>query len=144
VRRIRAYCHPDVYDGVPSLLYHNNGDGTFTDVSKSSGIAAHVGKGLGVVAADFDGDSWIDISVANDSMRNFLFRNRGDGTFEEIGLAAGVAWMKAAARMPVNWCWVLKSGGITGLGNAGTEVSLTRFRPGDPRSAAESPRRAGR
>ena len=90
-RRIRAYCHPDVYDGVPSLLYHNNGDGTFTDVSKSSGIAAHAGKSLGVVAADFDEDGWIDIFVANDSMRNFLFRNRRDGTFEEIGLTAGVA-----------------------------------------------------
>jgi len=91
VRRLRAYCHPDVYDGVPSLLYHNNGDGTFTEVSKSAGIAAHVGKSLGVVAADFDGDGWIDIFVANDSMRNFLFHNRGDGSFEEIGLAAGVA-----------------------------------------------------
>jgi len=91
VRRIRAYCHPDVYDGMTSLLYHNNGDGTFTDVSKSSGIAAHVGKGLGVVAADFDEDGWIDIFVANDSMRNFLFRNRGDGTFEEIGIASGAA-----------------------------------------------------
>lgn len=90
-RRIRAYCHPDVYDGVPSLLFHNNGDGTFTDVSKSSGIGAHAGKSLGVVAADFDGDGLIDIFVANDSMRNFLFHNRGDGSFEEIGLVAGVA-----------------------------------------------------
>ncbi len=90
-RRIRAYCHPDVYDGVPSLLYHHNGDGTFTDVSKSSGIGAHSGKSLGVVAADFDGDGLIDIFVANDSMRNFLFHNRGDGSFEEIGLVAGVA-----------------------------------------------------
>ncbi len=91
IRRIRAYCHPDVYDGVPSLLYHNNGDGTFTDVSQASGIAAHAGKSLGVVAADFDEDGWIDIFVANDSMRNFLFRNRGDGTFEEVGLAWGAA-----------------------------------------------------
>lgn len=90
-RRIRTYCHPDVYDGMTNLLYQNKGDGSFTDVSKSSGIAAHAGKGLGVVAADFDEDGWIDIFVANDSMRNFLFRNRGDGTFEEIGIASGAA-----------------------------------------------------
>jgi hypothetical protein len=91
-RAIRAYCHPDVYDGLTSLLYRNNGDGTFSDVSQASGIAAHVGKGLGVVAADLDEDGWIDIYVANDSVRNFLFRNRRDGTFEEIGTAVGVAF----------------------------------------------------
>ncbi|HSA94031.1 MAG TPA: CRTAC1 family protein [Terriglobales bacterium] len=92
VRRIRGYCHPDVYDGLTNLLYRNNGDGTFTDVSEASGIAAEVGKGLGVVAADFDQDGWIDLYVANDSMRSFLFRNRGNGTFEEIGVRAGVAF----------------------------------------------------
>lgn len=90
-RRIRAYCHPDIYDGMTSLLYHNNGDGTFTDVSKAAGIASHIGKGLGVVAADFDGDGWTDIYVANDSVRNFLFRNLGNGTFKEIGVTSGVA-----------------------------------------------------
>ncbi|MGH9532232.1 MAG: CRTAC1 family protein, partial [Terriglobales bacterium] len=91
-RRIRAYCHPDVYDGLTNLLYRNNGDGTFTDVSQASGIAAHVGKGLGVVAADLDSDRWMDIYVANDSVRSFLFHNRGDGTFDEIGVRAGVAF----------------------------------------------------
>ncbi len=91
-RRIRVYCHPDVYDGLTNLLYRNNGDGTFADVSQSSGIAAHVGKGLGVVAADLDQDGWIDLYVANDSVRNFLFRNRGDGSFEEIGVRMGVAY----------------------------------------------------
>jgi len=90
-RGIRAYCHLDIYDGTTSLLYHNNGDGTFTDVSKASGIASQIGKGLGVVAADFDGDGWIDIYVANDSVRNFLFHNQGNGTFKEIGIASGVA-----------------------------------------------------
>lgn len=92
VRRIRAYCHPDVYDGQASLLYRNNGDGTFTEVNEEAGIAALVGKSLGVVAVDFDGDGWIDIYVANDSVRNFLFRNRGDGSFQEIGIPAGVAF----------------------------------------------------
>ena len=91
-RRIRVYCHPDVYDGLTNLLYRNNGDGTFTDVSQASGIAAHIGKGLGVVAADLDEDGWMDLYVANDSVRNFLFRNRGDGSFEEIGVRAGVAY----------------------------------------------------
>ena len=91
-RRIRAYCHPDIYDGVPSLLYRNNGDGTFSDVSQKAGITAHRGKSLGVVAADFDDDGWIDIYVANDSVRNFLFRNRGNGTFEEAATPNGVAF----------------------------------------------------
>ncbi|MGH9580961.1 MAG: CRTAC1 family protein [Terriglobales bacterium] len=91
-KRIRTYCHPDVYDGLTSLLYHNQGDGTFKDASQETGIAAHTGKGLGVVAVDFDLDGWVDLYVANDSMRNFLFRNRGDGSFEEIGVHAGVAY----------------------------------------------------
>jgi enediyne biosynthesis protein E4 len=87
----RLYCHPDNYAGTPNQLFHNNGDGTFTDVSRSSGIAAHVGKGMGVAFADFDGDGLTDVFVANDSIRNFLFRNKGNGTFEEVGLQTGVA-----------------------------------------------------
>jgi hypothetical protein len=87
----RFYCHPDAYRGLPNQLFHNNHDGTFTDVSRKSGIAAHVGKGMGVVFADFDRDGFTDVFVANDSMRNFLFRNRGDGTFEEVATQAGVA-----------------------------------------------------
>lgn len=90
-RHIRAYCHPDIYDGLSSLLYRNNGDGTFTDVSQASAIGLQVGKSLGVVAADFDQDGWTDLYVANDSVRNFFFRNGGHGTFEEIGIRMGVA-----------------------------------------------------
>jgi hypothetical protein len=85
------YCHPKAYPGLPGQLFHNNHDGTFTDVSQSSGIGRHIGKGMGVAFADIDGDGLTDIFVANDSVRNFLFRNKGDGTFEEIGLEAGVA-----------------------------------------------------
>jgi hypothetical protein len=85
------YCHPNVYQGLPNQLFHNNGDGTFTDVSQASGIARHIGKGMGVAFADFDGDGFTDVFVANDSVRNFLFHNQGDGTFREIGLEAGVA-----------------------------------------------------
>jgi len=87
----RVYCHPNVYNGVPDILYHNNGDGTFTDVSRSAGIYRPDGKGLGVVFGDYDGDGWIDIYVANDSTPNFLFHNKGKGVFEEVGLLAGVA-----------------------------------------------------
>jgi enediyne biosynthesis protein E4 len=87
----RVYCHPNVYNGVPDILYRNNGDGTFTDVSKAAGIYRPDGKGLGVVFGDYDGDGWIDIYVANDSTPNFLFHNKGKGVFEEVGLLAGVA-----------------------------------------------------
>ena len=85
------YCHPKAYQGLPGQLFHNSHDGTFTDVSQSSGIARHIGKGMGVAFADIDGDGLTDIFVANDSVRNFLFHNKGNGTFGEIGLEAGVA-----------------------------------------------------
>ncbi|HVV46865.1 MAG TPA: CRTAC1 family protein [Bryobacteraceae bacterium] len=88
----RFYCHPNKYPGLPNRLYRNNHDGTFTDVSAASGISRHIGKGMGVAFADFDGDGFTDVFVANDSVRNFLFRNRGDGTFEESGIEAGVAF----------------------------------------------------
>ena len=89
---IRAYCSPDSYAGLPNLLFHNNGDGTFTDVSESSGIFKHVGKGMGVAFADYDSDGFVDIFVANDTFRNFLFHNNGNGTFTETGLLSGVAY----------------------------------------------------
>lgn len=88
----RFYCHPKVYEGLPNQLYHNNGDGTFTDVSRPSGIAEHIGKGMGVAFGDVNQDGFTDVFVANDSVPSFLFRNNGDGTFEEIGLDAGVAF----------------------------------------------------
>ncbi len=89
---IPNYIGPGNYPGLPSRLYHNNGDGTFTDVSVRAGIAGHIGYGMGVVSADFDGDGWPDIYVGNDVMENFLFHNKRDGTFEEIGVASGAGY----------------------------------------------------
>ncbi|PYQ01763.1 MAG: RNA-binding protein [Acidobacteria bacterium] len=88
----RAYCHPDNYDGVSSILYRNNGDGTFTDVSAKAGIAGSIGKGLGVAFADYDQDGFVDVYVANDSVQSFLFHNGGNGTFSEVGLLVGVGF----------------------------------------------------
>jgi len=88
---MRSYCHPDDFHGQPPRLYHNNGDGTFTDVSKSSGIAGKAGNGLGVVTFDYDNDGWQDIFIANDHMPNYLFHNNRDGTFREVGYLAGVS-----------------------------------------------------
>jgi hypothetical protein len=89
---IPHYCYPLSYDAFPSRLYRNNGNGTFTDVSQASGIAAHPGKAFGAVATDIDRDGRLDLFVANDSVPNFLFQNKGNGVFEEIGLEAGVAY----------------------------------------------------
>jgi hypothetical protein len=86
------YCHPRLYHGLPNSLFKNNRDGTFTDVSGASGIRKHIGKGMGIGVADFDGDGWIDLFGANDTVPNFLFRNKGDGTFTEMGVEAGVAY----------------------------------------------------
>ena len=88
----RYYCIPSVYQPAPSWLFHNNGDGTFTDVSKESGIAASLGKAWGVVATDINNDGRMDLFVANDTVANFLFVNRGRGKFDETGLLAGVAY----------------------------------------------------
>jgi enediyne biosynthesis protein E4 len=87
----RAYCHPDNFKGVTNVLYRNNGDGTFRDVSEKAGVANPDGKTLGVSFADFDGDGWIDIYVANDSVPCFLYRNNRDGTLTDVSLAAGAA-----------------------------------------------------
>jgi hypothetical protein len=86
------YPGPLDYEGETNKLFHNNCDGTFTDVSDKSGISASVGRTMGVTAADFDGDGWDDIYVANDRTENFLFHNKHDGTFEEIGNDTGTAF----------------------------------------------------
>lgn len=88
----RYYCIPRVFKPRPSFLFHNDGNGKFTDVSKASGIANSPGKSFGAVATDINNDGLMDLFVANDTMANFLFLNKGSGKFDEIGLPAGVAY----------------------------------------------------
>ena len=83
------YCSPNVFQPQPSRLYHNNRDGTFTDVTAASGIAREFGPALGVSTADFNGDGWIDLYVANDGQPNQLWINQHDGTFRNTGLLSG-------------------------------------------------------
>jgi hypothetical protein len=88
----RFYCIPRVFKPTPSLLYHNNGDGTFKEVSAGTDIHKALGKALGVVATDINGDGRMDLFVANDTVQNFLFANRGNGKWDEIALAAEVGF----------------------------------------------------
>ena len=86
----RSYCHPDLFKPASALLYHNDGNGKFTEVSHKAGLDKP-GKELGVAIADYDRDGWPDILISNDSIPEFLFHNKGDGTFEEVGLVSGLA-----------------------------------------------------
>ena len=89
--KVRSYCHPLIFDPQPNVVYRNNGNGTFTDVSTESGVTALLSYGLGVVIADYDDEGWPDVFVANDSAPNFLFRRTGPWRYEEFALRAGVA-----------------------------------------------------
>ncbi|MEO8126571.1 MAG: CRTAC1 family protein [Bryobacteraceae bacterium] len=89
---LRAYCHPDQFQPITHLVFHNEGSGRFKDRTQESRMGQYPGKGLGIAMNDFDGDGWPDVFVANDAVPQQLFRNRRDGTFEEVGLARGVAY----------------------------------------------------
>jgi hypothetical protein len=105
-RGIRIYCHPKYFEGLASTLYRNRGDGTFEDVSARAGIAQTAGRGMSLAFADYDNDGFPDVFVTNDNMPNFLFHNKGNGTFEEVGLLAGTALRdhgKAVASMGVEF-----------------------------------------
>ena len=102
----RSYCHPDHFKPVTHVVYHNNGDGTFMDVTSTCGFGKAPGKGLGIAVSDFDQDGFPDILIANDSFPQQLFRNRRNGTFEEIGLPSGLAYDddgKTFAGMGLDW-----------------------------------------
>ena len=88
----RLSCSPVMYGGLANMLFRNEGDGRFTDVSQAAGIAEHIGKGMGVAVADYDGDGFVDVFVGNDSERNFLFRNMDGKRFAEVGVQTGVAF----------------------------------------------------
>jgi hypothetical protein len=94
-----TYCPPEEFPTTTNILYHNNGDGTFTDVSERSGIAKKKGRALGATFADYDGDGFTDIFVSNDGMQQYLFHNDGNGTFREVGLEAGAALSEDGRRM---------------------------------------------
>jgi enediyne biosynthesis protein E4 len=94
-----TYCPPEEFPATTNILYHNNGDGTFTDVSGRAGIASNKGRGLGVAFADYDGDGYTDIYVANDGMQQYLFHNNGNGTFSERALASGAGLSEDGRRL---------------------------------------------
>src|SRR5262249_5927031 len=99
----RVYPGPDKYHGTQCLLYHNEGNGKFKNVTEQAGInvldqGKPVGKSLGVIACDVDDDGWPDLLVANDTIRNYYFHNKGDGTFEEVGISKGLGYAEGRAR----------------------------------------------
>lgn len=94
-----TYCPPEEFPATTSILYHNKGDGTFEDVSQKSGIAAKKGRGLGVAFADYDGDGFTDLFVANDGMQQFLFHNNRNGTFSERALESGAGLSEDGRRL---------------------------------------------
>ena len=89
---VRVYCDPRLYEGELDILYHNNGDGTFTDVTEVAGFSGATGRGLALAWGDYDDDGDMDGYIANDADQNFLYRNNGDGTFTDVSLTAGVGF----------------------------------------------------
>src|SRR5262249_41931907 len=135
-----TYAHPGNFEGTQNHLYHNNGDGTFSDVSSAAGIDVNdpatgkpLGKALAVTFIDFDNDGWPDIFVANDTVRHFLYRNRGDGTFEEIGGGRGFALNAlgvTTSGMGVDSAWIYNDDrlavGVSNFSDDRTELYVTQ------------------
>lgn len=120
VNGVRSYCEQVAYEGMPLTLYHNNGDGTFTDVSKSSGLDKMVGRALGIVAIDVNDDGWPDLFIARDASPNLLLIDKRDGTFEDAGVEAEIAYDEdgaAKAGMGVD------AGDTSGAGRPGFVVT---------------------
>jgi hypothetical protein len=95
VEEAPTYCSPNRFHGTPNILYRNNGDGTFTDVSIPSHVSRYVGKGMGVAFADYDNDGLTDVFISNDTFPNYLLHNNGDGTFTDVAVVAGVAYTES-------------------------------------------------
>lgn len=112
----KGYCTPETYEGIPSRFYRNNGDGTFTDATEEAGFLPAPGKTLGVAELDFNGDGWPDIIAANDTQRDLLYENNGDGTFTEKGALSGIAYDengKARAGMGIDTGIVDSTGNVS-------------------------------
>lgn len=122
----KSYCTPESYEGEPSVLYRNEGGGRFVDATRVARVFVPGGKSLGVTVADFDGDDWPDLAVANDTEPNFLFRNRGDGTFEESGMLTGMAFDangRARAGMGIDTADLSNRGNLSlAIGNFSKEM----------------------
>ena len=128
----KDYCTPHQYEGTPGRFYRNNGDGTFAERTQEAGLSGSPGKTLGSASLDFNNDGWTDVVVANDTERDLLYRNKGDGTFEEIGVASGMAFDRngrARAGMGVDVAVLDGSGQPTiAIGNFSEEmVGLYRY-----------------
>jgi enediyne biosynthesis protein E4 len=125
----RAYCHPDSFSGSSPRLYHNNGDGTFADVTKAAGLENRDGKSLAVVLADLNGDGWPDIFIANDTQRNFLYLNNRDGTFRDASYSSGAGFSedgKAEAGMSADAADV-RNNGLYDLFVSHLDFQLNRY-----------------
>ena len=125
----RAYCHPDSFSGSSPRLYHNNGNGTFTDVTKPAGLENRDGKSLAVVLADLNGDGWPDIFIANDTQRNFLYLNNRDGTFRDATYSGGAGFSedgKAEAGMSADAADV-RNNGLYDLFVSHLDFQLNRY-----------------
>ena len=124
--KTKVYCPPEMYVGLPSRFYHNNGDGTFSDHTQIAGFLPAPGKSLGVVQLDYNNDGWPDLAVANDGERDLLYQNNGDGTFTEKGTVLGMSYGEngeARAGMGID-AGVVDSSGHTSIfvGNFSNEM----------------------
>lgn len=131
----KSYCTPESYEGEPSVLYRNEGDGTFVDATREAQVFVPGGKSLGVTVADVNQDGWPDFAVSNDTEPNFLFQNRTDGTFEEVGLISGMAFDatgRARAGMGIDTADVGNDGSLMlAIGNFSKEmIGLFELAPG--------------
>ena len=124
--KTKVYCPPEMYTGLPSKFYHNNRDGTFSDYTKKAGFLPAPGKSLGAVLMDYNDDGWLDLAVANDGERDLLYKNNGDGVFDEIGTELGMAYGEngeARAGMGIDAGVVDSSGNTTiFIGNFSNEM----------------------
>jgi hypothetical protein len=142
--KTKSYCTPERYPGGSSRLYRNLGDGRFEDVTKKAGVYNDNQKALGVAPWDFDGDGRIDLLVANDTAPNNLFRNKGDGTFEDVGIPAGVAVDEAGrARGAMGAAWADTKNGkgqSVAIGNFSNELKSLYWTDSGEVFLDESPR----